>query len=144
MKVLQRWFGVCRWTYNQCAAAINNNTVPANSKSMRAAFVNNGNFLQANQWVTEVPYDVRDQAMQDALKALAAYEAKQEENQNGFHLKFRSRMDPTQSLVIRKRDWSNRSGLFSSLFSYCYDKKHRHLLHKLPSDSRLVRDKRRR
>jgi hypothetical protein len=53
MKLLQRWFGVCRWTFNKCAAGINNKTVAANSRSMRAAFVNNGNFLQANQWVTE-------------------------------------------------------------------------------------------
>lgn len=147
-QTLQQWFGVCRWTYNRVAAAINNKTVFANKKAMRAAFVNASNFVTDNTFVTEVPYDIRDEAMNDALKALKAWKAKKKENQKGgFHLKFRSRFDPVQSLTVLSKHWGHTSGPMSRLFSAtalkAYDNRYP-LPVELPHDSRFLRDKRRR
>lgn len=137
---------MCRWTYNRAVEAINQQTVKANKKEMRAAFVNVTNFTTENTWVKDVPYDIRDEAMNDALKALQAWKAKKKENQKGgFHLKFRSRLDPVQSMAVLKKHWGHKRGgmawLFSATALKCYDKRYRHLLDDLPHDSRFLRDK---
>ena len=80
--MLSKRFEVCRWTYNQCASAINDETVNAIKKRhMRAAFINKTNFESKNQWVKEVPYNIRDEAMNDTLKSLQASKAKKLVNQ---------------------------------------------------------------
>jgi putative transposase len=147
-KTLSEWFGVCRWTYNQVADAINNKSVFANKKAMRAAFVNNDNFKEQNTFVKDVPYAIRDEAMNDALKALKSWQAKKKENQKGgFHLKFRSRSDPVQTMTALKKQWGLRSGLLSKVFSSTvlksYNKRYP-LPIELPHDSRFIRDKNKR
>jgi putative transposase len=144
-KVLRQWFGVARWTYNQCAAAINNSALDSSRAALRAAFVNrHAPLLQDKRWVTSVPYTVRDGALVDAVNARAAYNAKQAKNKNGFHLKFRSLHDPQQSIAVVKAQWARPNGVYSMVFSAdalpC-DKRYSHLLRDLPHDSRLMRDK---
>jgi len=39
--LLRRWMGVCRWTYNQAAEAINKRTESATAPALQKAFVNN-------------------------------------------------------------------------------------------------------
>jgi len=141
--LLSQWFGVCRWTYNQCAQALNQKAVSANKKELRAKFVNLSNFDTQNQWVKEVPYDVRDEAMNDTLKALKAYKAKKAVNQNGFTFRYRSKRDE-QSLTILKKHWGCKSGSSSRLFSSAVLKTSRTtkpLPEELPHDSRLIKDK---
>lgn len=147
-KTLERWLGVCRWTYNQVVQAINSKAVFANKKAMRAAYVNVDNFKDKNQWVKDVPYDTRDEAMNDALKAQQAWNAKKKVNQKGgFHLKFRSRMDPVQSIAVLKKQWGLSRGPLSQIFSstalQCHEKRYP-LPKELDHDSRLLRDKNKR
>ena len=57
-------------------------------KDVRAAFVSKANFESKNLWVKEVLYGIRDEAMNDPLKALQASKAKKLVNQKGFSLMF--------------------------------------------------------
>lgn len=142
-QIISKWFGVARWTYNQCANALNEDK-SYNKKSLRSKFVNNVNFESENQWVTEVPASIRDEAMMDVLKAWKAYKAMKKENQNGFKLKFRSKRDDTQSIAVLSRHWGRKRGAYAQVFSKTklksYDKKHP-LPEKLPHDSRLLMDR---
>lgn len=145
-QVLNKWFGICRWTYNKCAEYINKNKNTRITKDeLCAAFVNIINFEKENQWVKEAQYDTRYGAMNDAFNALKAWKAKKKINQKGgFHLKFRSKKDPTQSIVVLKKQWGNKRGMFKSIFSSSmlksYNKRHP-LPEELLHDSRLLRDK---
>jgi putative transposase len=148
-QLLNQWFGVCRWTYNQCAHAINEKRIRLNKKELRAAFLNNTNFETVNTWVKDVPYDIRDEAMNDALKAVKAHKAKKKENQTTFNLKYRSRRDPTQSVVVLEKHWNHhKTGVYSPIFApdklKCHEKGYSPLPAKLPHDSRLLRDKNKR
>jgi len=143
-KIIEKWFAACRWSYNQCAEAINNKTLPANKKALRDKFLHNRNFETENQWIKEIPCELRDVAILDTLKALKAHRAKKKENQNGFKFRFRSRFD-TQNVGISKKHWghTNKRSMFRLVLSKEVMKsaKHDPLPEKLLHDSRLIRDK---
>ncbi|KAK9234143.1 hypothetical protein V1525DRAFT_350735 [Lipomyces kononenkoae] len=73
--ILRNWFGTARWTYNQCLDAVEKKEVARTKKDLRAAFLNKeaidkmGKPCILTPWVLETPYDIRDAAMADLLKA---------------------------------------------------------------------------
>lgn len=145
---LAKWFGACRATYNACAAAINDGlvegTLTDKQFQMRTLYINKDSELaHFCPWVKEVPADLREDAMRDAVKAIVAYNAKKPDNKNGFKFRFRSKRDQ-QTLVVRHRHWNHESGVYSKIWGSCVLKtsspKHP-LPEKLPHDSRLVKDK---
>jgi len=103
-ETLNSWFGCARWTYNECVKLIKSRKVKANRGALRKACVNNCNFKDKDQWVTETPYEIRDAAMIDVVHAVDTNIKKGVR----FDLKFRSRRDESQSISIRKRDWNTR------------------------------------
>jgi putative transposase len=126
-------------------AVINSGECRASEAVLRPRFVNNDNFEHDNTWVKDVPYDVRNAALQDVVKAVKAYKAKKKDNQRGFRLHFRSARDPVQSITVHSRYWNTPRSAFTFLFSTRRlrgGKEYRRLLRNgLPHDSRLVRDK---
>jgi hypothetical protein len=89
--LLNKWIGTARWTYNQVVAAIRKKTTNANKKDLRALLLNKASLVGTEyEWVLETPYDVRDEAMADVLKAIESNLAAKKKR---FHLKFRSRKD---------------------------------------------------
>ena len=148
--LLRQWMGVCRWTYNQAAEPFNKRTVPANLSALQKAFVNNDNYGDDQQWVKDVPASLRLAAVADVVKALTAYRAKQQQNQTGFHLKYRAVRDPVQSITVSKYNWNHHrsDSKYSSVFSTAALRGGRHyrelLRDGLPHDSRLLRDRQRR
>jgi len=69
--LFRRWFGTARWTYNRVLSTIKEDNAPRQKKVLRAACVDNS--LWANEpslaWVSQTPYDIRDEAMIDVIKA---------------------------------------------------------------------------
>ena len=118
-KLLASWFGVARWTYNQCLFAIKNKLCTFDKKSLRGYAVNK-NAVGQLDWVSKVPYEIRDQAMIDLFKAYESNFAKQKKNKKRnqtFQVKFRSKKRMKQeSISIRSRDWGRKRGIFSSIF----------------------------
>ena len=77
----------------------------ANKKELRAKFLNKACLEHTkNAWALETPYDIRDEAMADVLKAIksnvAAIKVKQKKK---FYLKFRTRKDDSQAITVLKR-----------------------------------------
>jgi len=114
-QILSKWFGTCRWTYNQCVNSFQTKTSKAKKKDLRARHVNNDNFKEENTWVPETPYDIRDEAMNDFLKALKATKAKKDLKH--FQFKFRSKKDNTQCMAVLKKHWGHKRGVYSDLFN---------------------------
>jgi hypothetical protein len=59
------------------------------------------------KWVLETPYDIRNQAMNDLLKAFKSCFAKS----GRFQKKHRSRKDKQQSIMIEEKHWEERKVL---------------------------------
>ena len=127
---LRKWIGTARWTYNECLANTNKG-VAKTKKSLRAKCLNEDASLP--EWVYETPYDVRDEAMNDLLKAFVTCFAKDEK----FQMKFRSKRDKTQSITILKKHWGRKHGAYAFLLKVKSSEK---VPEELCSDSRIVVD----
>jgi len=131
---------VARWTYNQCVAAIKNKECAATQKALRSKYINEINFnTPKTMWVTEVPYDIRDEAMRDVLKAIDSNRAKQKKTSNyHFELHFRSRKkNLSESITILKKHWTHKTGVYAKIFKHL--KSSEELPCDLPADSRMIR-----
>src|SRR5207248_544755 len=96
-----KWLGTARWTYNQCLAAINSDIKHKNKKFLRANYITNRSvkFEDPNlKWVLDTPRYIRDAAMLDLL--LKNYKSNVAAKKKNFKLKFRSKKDRLQSMVI--------------------------------------------
>ncbi len=105
--ILAKWFGTARWTYNRCLDAVEKEKVKRTKKALRAKCLNANNFVDsALKWVIDTPYDIRNQAMSDLLKAFKTCFAKGDK----FQMKYRSRKDKQQSIVIESKHWGRKKG----------------------------------
>ena len=149
-ETLLLWFSACRWTYNQCVAAVNSKEGDTSLSGLCRRFSNSDNFATDNTWVKDVPSALRQAAVRDVVKAVKAYKAKKLDNQKGFHLRFRTAHDPVQSIYVHSINWNHvrPSSRYASIFSTKRlrgGKEYRRLLRGgLPHDSRLVRDQKHR
>ena len=138
---LQKWFGVTRWTYNQCVSAHRDKTERATKKNLRALTVNDA-ALTAQPWAKEVPYDIRDGGMLDFLKALESNRAKvRKGNLKNFSLGYRSIKDPQQNIVVAKKHWIHKRGIYSDVFGPGVLRSSEPLPLELEHDVRLVKDR---
>ena len=143
IEILKSWFGVARWTYNQCVHYVYENKKTSYSKKeLREKFINNENFEQPDKtWITKVPYAIRDAAMTDLLKAIDTHKAKKKKNKTTFFLHYRSKKrNPIQSITISKQHWIHTRGKYSKVLGYKTLKtsKTTQLPKELPADSRLI------
>jgi len=128
--VLRKWIGTARWTYNECLANTNKG-IAKNKKALRATCLNEDAKLP--EWVYETPYDVRDEAMNDLLKAFKTCFAKDDK----FQMKFRSKRDKTQSITLLKKHWGRAHGAYAFLTKI---KSTENVPEELCADSRLLLD----
>jgi putative transposase len=138
---LKRWIGTARWTYNECLKAIQNEGVARSKKALRARALNEGTIVALNKpWLRDTPYDVRDAAMDDLLKAYASGFARRKNDKKSFKLGLRSRKTAFQeSIVVHHKHYKNMTG------TYAFLKKLRSaepLPEDLIYDSRLVLERR--
>lgn len=121
-RTLMKWFGVARLTYNLCVEALKNKTAVATKKSLRQKFVKNENFKEDRPWVLDVPWDVRDEAANDLVKAVSAQYAKaalaktDEERAKvlGSTYKFRSRKNKHQTIRLLAQKYG--TGIYKSIW----------------------------
>lgn len=103
-RVLLKWFGTARWTYNKCLEAIKSDRCKRNKKELRALIVNNDNYEHGeNSWVLETPYEVRDAAMVDLINAYASNFAKKAKRtgDHQFTMRFRTKKAPQEAIMVR-------------------------------------------
>jgi putative transposase len=116
-KTFRKWFGSARWTYNECLKEIEESGVAKEKKALRAKCLN-AECFQVGQpkaksaWVLETPFDLRDEAMADLLKAYKSSFAKG----GGFKMRFRSKKQPRQTLAVLAKHWGHKRGEYAQVF----------------------------
>jgi len=85
---------------------------PRNKKELRAQCVNNMLWQGETAWVKEVPYDVRDEAMNDVLKA---YKTSIAAKRRKFTVAFKSRKATSDSIALLAKHWKG-AGIFHPTF----------------------------
>jgi hypothetical protein len=119
-------------------AAIHTKTTRANKKDLRVrALLPNKVSLVCTEyeWVLETSYDVRDEAMTDVLKAIKSNLAAKKKR---FHLKFKSKKDEHQSIVVLKKHWDHKRGDYSTNFGATKLRSPQSLPEEVECDSRLI------
>jgi hypothetical protein len=88
-------------------------------KELRNDFVNNKNSNNKEKfadkpWVTKTPYDIRDAALNDVVKAYTSNLAK--ENNNNFTIHFKKKKAPSDSIAIYAKNYKSKGVIFSTFF----------------------------
>ena len=124
-ETLMRWIGTARWTYNECLRAVQSDeNVPRNKKALRARALNDDAITRMDKpWLRDTPYDVRDEAMNDLLKAYDSGFARKKNDGKPFELKPRSRKHSAQeSIVIHSKHYKTEAW---SIFIHCQNARRR-------------------
>jgi hypothetical protein len=72
-------------------------------KGLRNFYVKKEQFKKKNKWVLETPSAIRDEAINDLLKAYQTNFAKKKKEV--FKIKYQSKKSESESIVIRVSDW---------------------------------------
>ena len=160
-RLLKRWMGTARWTYNRALCAIKDHGVARKRAALRAYAVNRPAAGEEHmeedcecdgiadeedtkglnpipEWAFETPYDIRDEAANDLLKAYRSAFASGEK----FEVKYKSRKWGSDSIVVLASRWGKRpttSGEFTKVFSPSVLRSAEPLPDKLWADGRLTR-----
>jgi len=108
-------------------------------KILRSQFVNKDTKESKPDYVSSVPYDVRDEAMADVLKNIKSNCAKiKNKTIQRFQLSFRSLKHSSQSVVIRKKHYQRKNGMYS--FLQTMEKSEHVPTHQVLNDFRILKD----
>jgi hypothetical protein len=106
---LRKALGVTTWTYNQCVAGARAKTAQPVIADLRTQFLNaKSHLVQDKEWVTEVPYDLRDEAAKDFAQAWKANETKKKKGDvHAMHANFRfqNKYRKSRKLVIHAKHY---------------------------------------
>ena len=147
-QTLLKWMGTARWTYNKIIQHKNDDaSLKCTKGNLRALSVNAiAPDVVDNPWVMDTPFEIRDQAMIDYIKARAAGWSKSQKRKDRgqdketmSEYKFRSRKDRTQTISVLKKNWGRARGVYSDVFHADKMKSEKPLPQKLEFDTRLTR-----
>lgn len=137
---LRKWFGAARWTYNKCLEHIRSehSNDKMNKKILRSKFINK-EVIQEKEYIKDVPYDIRDEAMADLIKNVKSNCAKiKRKTLERFQIKFRSLKYNNQSVSIRARHFFRNKGEYSFIKTM---EKSEYIDHnKVNNDFRIIKD----
>jgi putative transposase len=139
---LLRWFGAARWTYNRCVESCTRRDEPesATKENLRALHINSCS-PNLPEWTKETPYDVRDEAMNDFIKAYSTQKMLVAQGKRKcFTMKFRSKRRD-QSIAVLSKHWKPRHYFDPANFVGAPLVAAEPLPPTLKYDSRLIRDK---
>ena len=106
-QVLNRWFGACRVTYNDCVELLMTvGSIPTKQnwfQWLRNRFVTNRNIQGRKTWLRDTPKHIREGAVKDFVGAYkAAITNKARKNIERFRMRFRRKNDGQQSILIQR------------------------------------------
>ena len=100
---LNRWMGCARWTYNQCLSGINNDGIKKSKKELRKHCISSkSEIIKKNTWTKGTPYDIRDEAMCDLLKAYKTCLSVGDK----FKMRYKTRKDNKDSIVLHSKHFN--------------------------------------
>jgi len=110
--------------------------VARKKKDLRARCLNSDILKDTpHAWALDTPYDIRDEAMNDLLKAYKTCFAKKDLSR--FRMKHRSRKSPSESIALLAKHYGHRRGEYARIFGAGRMKSAEPLPEKLLYDARL-------
>ncbi len=103
---LHKILGTVRWTYNRCVDHLRTTKKTATKKELRSLFVNNtSEVVEANPWLLDVGYDIRDDAVKDFVTAMKGnFTKKTKGSIDAFDMRFRSKKrQKSETFYLRSR-----------------------------------------
>jgi putative transposase len=141
---LNFWMGAFRFFYNKSVALYHQNKGKVNLKTLRQNLINESAMEQSDwKWAKDVPYDIKDDALRDFMKAVNANKAKVgKAKKDGkkatlFEMKFKSKKRSNDCIVIQKKHWEHATGKYAFLNQIKGSEK---IPEHLPTDSRLIKE----
>jgi len=129
--------GVSRFLYNKALEYLNKN--PKTEKTiqvLRNQFINSEcNFVKNNSFLSEINYEIKDEALRDLIKNYKSNFAKKK----AFKLKFRSKKYSSDSFSVLSKHWNRTKGFYGELFNLKCEKE---LPKKLEHTCRIIKTKR--
>ena len=111
--ILNAWFHARNWTYNQCVMSIEEHGVKREKKVLRALWLNKEALEEKFRWALETPYDIRNEAMCDVLKAYkTSFALLKKKHIKHFKMKYCKRKAASHSIVIHSSHWKNTQEIF--------------------------------
>ena len=102
-QILNRWMGCARWTYNQCLSGVNEDNIKKGKKDLRNhCLKSTSEIIKGNPWTSDTPYDIRDEAMCDLLKAYKTCFSVGDK----FKMRYKSRKDKKDSIVLHSKHFN--------------------------------------
>jgi len=115
-RIIKRFLGAHRFVFNACVD-LEQYCDPwgihgLGLKDFRDLLISkDAPFLESFPWLKEIPYEVKDDAIRDFMKAQDAVRAKaMKDKKIPSHIGFRSRKAKTQSMMLRVRDLNGKDG----------------------------------
>lgn len=136
-KILEQWFGTARWTYNHCVE-YDRGHKKSGKGDLRKYCINSDSEL-VTEWVKQTPYEIRDQAMLDIIKAKKTIKAN---NHKNAEFKFRSRKDKTQTIGILAKAYNAKNGQTANVIRHLkaiYNKQDTKLPDRVNYDCKLTK-----
>ncbi|WP_017747947.1 RNA-guided endonuclease InsQ/TnpB family protein [Scytonema hofmannii] len=127
--LINQWFGVSRFVFNQTIELLKDGVVKANWKAIKGGILSG-----LPDWCKDTPYQIKSIAIKDACKAVSNAKSKYKNGGGISRVNFRSRKDPKQSCYIPKSAVSEKGIYHTILGEVCY----REFLPKNFGDCRLV------
>lgn len=116
---LNKWFGASRFVYNRILHYLKNTDKPSYSKKfLRSQFINDSVYQNENEWMLQIPYDVRDEALSDILHNYKSNfkKSKKQSTKKPFDIGFRSKK-LHNSMNILSKHWKHKRGVYSKVYS---------------------------
>ena len=110
--VLKEWFDTQRWTRNRCIDFIEGGG-GRKKKAIRDAWLNGPALRRMYDWALRTPYDIRNEAMCDVLKAYkTSFALLKAKHIKSFKMKHSKSNATSQSIVIHSKHWANTKAVF--------------------------------
>ena len=100
-QVLRQWMGVSRIIYNNIIAKFKQDNNKPKKKDVRQWIKDND---KSFDWFKQVPYNIKDETITQALAAIEGYKTRVSQGNNGGILGFRTKKDLRQVLPIREQN----------------------------------------
>lgn len=101
---LKQWLGAARWVYNKVIAHIQAKPKEASLAPLRKLYVHNAAYNDSNRWMLQIPYDIRDGALRDALVAHKNARTLAKEKGIRSVIKYRSKKAQSESVYLCARN----------------------------------------
>lgn len=109
-----------------------------NKKELRKLFINNDSaYQQANSWMLDTPYDIRDNVLLNILHNYKTNIAKKKP----FDINFKKKKDIVSSMDVLAKYWNTgKKSKYHPLYDMSFESSNQRL-HRLPATSRLIYNK---